>query len=272
MSIDDSNPAPSELHHAAPPVVAGGGEAAVASAPTEGAPESAAQPPARESHGVFREWILPLLAVVMVLSFLRSAVADWNDVPTGSMKPTIVEGDRIFVNKAAYDLRLPFTLHRLATWGDPNRTDIVVLFSPDDGRRLVKRVIGIPGDRIELREGHLLINGEPAHYGPLDPTVIAAVGPEEQAAYRFAYEEIDGLEHPVMLAPWILNSSYFGPIVVPEGCYFVMGDNRGHSRDSRVFGFVNRRQIVGRATTVVLSKVPHEIFQLRADRFFLPLH
>ncbi len=222
----------------------------------------------RVSRGVWREWILPLLTVIVVMSFLRSAVADWNDVPTGSMKPTIVEGDRIFVNKAAYDLRLPFTLRRLASWGDPQRGDIVVLFSPADGRRLVKRVIGTPGDRIEVREGRLLINGELADYGPLEQEIIAAVGPEEQAAYRFANEKIDGNEHPVMLAPWVLASSYFGPTTVPEGSYFMMGDNRGNSRDSRFFGFVSRKLIVGRATAVVLSIDREEHFLPRWDRFF----
>lgn len=222
----------------------------------------------RVARGIWREWIVPLLTVIVVMSFLRSAVADWNDVPTGSMKPTIVEGDRIFVNKAAYDLRVPFTLKRLASWGDPHRGDIVVLFSPDDGRRLVKRVIGVPGDQIELREGRLYINSEPAEYGPLEQEIIGAVERAEQAAYRFANEGFDGLEHAVMLAPWILTSSYFGPTQVPADSYFVMGDNRGHSRDSRVFGFVDRRQIVGRATAVVYSKVPGSFMGLRGNRFF----
>ena len=231
-------------------------------------PENGVVPegPARGSGSILREWVLPLVTVIVVMSFLRSAVADWNDVPTGSMKPTIVEGDRIFVNKAAYDLRVPFTLRRLASWGDPQLGDIVVLFSPADGRRLVKRVIGTPGDRIEVREGRLLINGEEADYGPLERDIIEAVEPEEQAAYRFASEKIDGIEHAVMLAPWMLSSSYFGPITVPEDSYFMMGDNRGNSRDSRFFGFVSRRLIVGRATSVVFSRREH--FLPRWDRFF----
>src|SRR5437870_13485579 len=86
------------------------------------------------------------LAMLLIVSSLRSALADWNDVPTGSMKPTIQEGDRVVVNKLAYDLKVPFTMIEVLKWSDPKRGDIVVLFSPVDGTRLVKRVVGIPGD------------------------------------------------------------------------------------------------------------------------------
>ena len=87
------------------------------------------------------------LLMLLVISSLRSALADWNDVPTGSMKPTIEEGDRVVVNKLAYDLKVPFTLVELMKWSDPKRGDIVVLFSPADGVRLVKRVVAVPGDK-----------------------------------------------------------------------------------------------------------------------------
>ncbi len=99
----------------------------------------------------WREWIRPLLVVVIVLGSFRSSVADWNDVPTGSMRPTIIEGDRIVVNKLAYDLRVPLTGWRLVHRGDPQRGDVVICYSPADGTRLVKRVIAGPGDEIELR-------------------------------------------------------------------------------------------------------------------------
>ena len=106
----------------------------------------------------------PLLITVLVLSAFRSAIADWNDVPTGSMKPTILEGDRVFVNKLAYDLKFPFTTWHLAQWDNPKRGDIVVFYSPLDGKRLVKRVVGLPGDRIELRNNRLLVNDAPVTY------------------------------------------------------------------------------------------------------------
>src|SRR5512135_1934600 len=101
--------------------------------------------PARLRHW-WRKEIRPLLLLVLVVCSIRSSLADWNDVPTGSMNPTILEGDRIFVNKLAYDLKVPFTTWRLARWGGPARGDIVVFAAPEDGKRLVKRVIGLPGD------------------------------------------------------------------------------------------------------------------------------
>src|SRR5213594_4004389 len=107
------------------------------------------------------------LLMLLVVSSLRSALADWNDVPTGSMKPTIEEGDRVVVNKLAYDLKIPFTTIELFKWADPKRGDIVVLFSPVDGTRLVKRVVAIPGDRIEMRENQLLVNGRAASWKPV---------------------------------------------------------------------------------------------------------
>src|SRR5208283_2899694 len=102
-----------------------------------------------------------LLITIIILTAVRSAIADWNDVPSGSMNPTIVQGDRVFVNKLAYDLKVPFTTWHLAQWSNPKRGDIVVFFSPADGQRLVKRVIGLPGDRIEQANDRLLINGLP---------------------------------------------------------------------------------------------------------------
>src|SRR3954468_16239261 len=111
----------------------------------------------RTTQYLWREWIKPLALVALIVFPLKSALADWNWVPTGSMKPTILEGDLVFVNKLAYDLKVPFTLQRLAAWDDPARGDIAVFFSPHDGQRLVKRVVAVPGDTIELRNNVLLL-------------------------------------------------------------------------------------------------------------------
>ena len=108
---------------------------------------------------LWREWIRPLAVPLLLIASAKSALADINYVPTGSMKPTILEGDVVFINKLAYDLRVPFTFARLTQWSDPARGDIVVCFSPADGQRLVKRVVGIPGDTVELRKNALLVNG-----------------------------------------------------------------------------------------------------------------
>ena len=116
--------------------------------------------------------------MILIVSSLRSALADWNDVPTGSMKPTIQEGDRVVVNKLAYDLKVPFTTIKIVKWDDPKRGDIVVLFSPVDGTRLVKRVVAIPGDQVEMRDNQLYINGQVGQavadrHRPSSPTTAA---------------------------------------------------------------------------------------------------
>lgn len=219
----------------------------------------------------WREWIKPLLVALIVLGSFRSAVADWNDVPTGSMKPSILEGDRIFVNKLAYDLRVPFTSWRVTEWGEPARGDIAVFFSPADGRRLVKRVIGVPGDVLEMRENELCVNGVAATYGELDPSFVEPLERDQRSFFHFAREEMSGRAHPIMTAP--LGSAYrsFGSLTVPAGQYFMMGDNRDDSLDSRWFGFVPRERIVGRATAVVVSVNPEHHYAPRWQRFFTSL-
>jgi signal peptidase I len=200
----------------------------------------------------------------------RSAVADWNDVPTGSMKPTILEGDRVFVNKLAYDLRVPFTTWRLAEWSEPRRGDIVVLLSPENGRRLIKRVIGVPGDVLTLRRNRLLVNGSPASYQPMEREVAGLVRQDQPFRRLLAWEEIGDERHPVMVTP-ALHSSLgdFGPITIPEGRFFLMGDNRDESRDSRAIGSVPRDRILGEALAVAFSVDKSEGFPyLRAGRFF----
>jgi len=107
------------------------------------------------------------LLFISLMFVFRSSIADWNDVPTGSMNPTIVEGDRILVNKMAYDLRLPFTNIQLMKLSDPERGDIVIFNSDVANKRFVKRVIGIPGDTVELRDNALLINGQMLEYKTL---------------------------------------------------------------------------------------------------------
>src|SRR5215470_5485433 len=134
----------------------------------------------------WKGWMKPVFVVLIITATFRSAIADWNDVPTGSMKPTILEGDRIFVNKLAYDLKVPFTRQHLLAWGDPKRGDIVVFPSPFDEVRLVKRVVGIPGDRLELRDNRLCVNGEPAAYQPLDLAVRRQLSNVEQERHSFA--------------------------------------------------------------------------------------
>jgi signal peptidase I len=200
-----------------------------------------------------RQEAKPLFIMLLVMFAFRSAIADWNDVPTGSMEPTIMVGDRVLVNKLAYDLKVPFTTWHVAQWDNPLRGDIVVFFSPADGKRLVKRVVGLPGDRIELVNNALIVNGTPIKYESLPQKTINELPAGERPRHEFATEDLAAHPHPVMATPGLPAPSTFGPIVVPAGKYFMMGDNRDNSFDSRFYGCVERRQIVGRASAVVIS-------------------
>ncbi len=193
------------------------------------------------------------LVIGLVVFSIRSSLADWSDVPTGSMKPTILEGDRLFVNKLAYDLKVPFTTRHLAEWSNPQRGDVVVFFSPRDGKRLVKRVVGLPGDTIELRNDALILNGKPVEYQPVAGERLRDLAVTDRATSDFAVEQLAGQPHIVAAIPSVPALRNFGPYRVPAGQYFMMGDNRDNSFESRYFGPVPRRQIVGRATAVALS-------------------
>jgi signal peptidase I len=221
----------------------------------------------RRAIWLWREWVKPLLVVGLVLFSFRSAIADWNDVPSGSMKPTILEGERVFVNKIAYDLKVPFTTWRITEWSDPQRGDVVVLYSPYDGKRLIKRVVGIPGDKVAMRDHHLVINGNPAVYAPLNPAHVEGIDDG-----TLPFEETGaGWTHPILTTPASPAMASFAPVVVPQGSYLVMGDNRDNSFDSRYFGYVKRREILGRAVAVVLSFDINHSFRPRWDRFFTRL-
>src|SRR4051812_7434579 len=156
-----------------------------------------------------RHQVAPLLAMLLVLGSFKSAVADWNIVPTGSMNPTIVEGDRIFVNKLAYGLKVPFTTWHVARWSEPQRGDVGGFNSPADGTRLVKRVVGLPGDTIAMQDDHLLINGAPATYS----------GATTSGGQVIAAETIERQSHPVLITPALPAMRKFGPVTVPAGCY-----------------------------------------------------
>jgi signal peptidase I len=219
----------------------------------------------------WRQEIRPLLILAVILFSIRSSLADWNDVPSGSMNPTILEGDRIYVNKLAYDLKVPFTTWHLATWSNPQRGDIVVFYSPHDGTRLVKRVVGLPGDTVELRNDELIINGVPVHYSSLNAEISGQLPDAEQQQSLFAREQLPGQSHAVMAIPYLPAKRTFGPVRVPDGQYFMMGDNRDNSFDSRYFGTVTRNEIVGKATDVVFSINKNDYWLPRSHRFLQPL-
>jgi signal peptidase I len=202
-----------------------------------------------------------IIIFILLMLVFRSAIADWNDVPTGSMQPTIVEGDRIFINKIAYDLRMPFSLHSLIKFADPKANDIIVFESKVAKKRLVKRVIGIPGDTVSMSNNKLLINGQALSYNELSQSkqqTILTEGSEHSS-------------HKIRLNAINSNLANFSLVTVPDNHYLVLGDNRDNSADSRAIGFVPRAEIIGRSTKVVVSFDYNNYFLPRAERFLLTI-
>src|SRR5688572_10571827 len=176
------------------------------------------------------QWLRPVLTMAAIVYPIKSSLADMNFVPTGSMKPTILEGDFMAVNKLAYDLKIPFTLQRLARWDDPPRGDVVVCFSPKDSMRLVKRVVAVPGDTIELRNNVLFINGAAADYHLVPQEELPYVTQSDREEAVFASEMVEERAHAVMAYPRLIAPQRsFRPITLGAREYFVMGDNRDNS-------------------------------------------
>lgn len=189
---------------------------------------------------------------LLCFGFFRTAIADWNPIPSGSMRPTLLEGDVVLVNRLAYDFKLPLSDFVVARLGEPRRGDIVTFASPKDGMRLIKRIVAAPGDRIELRDDVLLINGEVAVYE--DRSVVPeSVGHGLRVEALRATERVADSRRTVQFLPGFGARRSFAPTTVPADSYFVMGDNRDNSADSRYFGFVPRRLLIGRAQRVLLS-------------------
>ena len=220
----------------------------------------------------WREWRGFIVFIIVMLIF-RSAIADWNQVPTGSMIPSILEGDRIVVDKLAYDLRVPFTLRRIAQWGDPERSDIITFESPTDGKLLVKRVIGVPGDQVQMTNNRLSINGQPATYATIPNVEIPEPLSTVLNNVKINQEALLGntrsimwyrVRHPQM-------QRTFGPVTVPANQYLVMGDNRDNSQDFRVIGFVDRELILGKANSIAFSLDYENYYLPRSERFFQEL-
>ena len=219
---------------------------------------------------LIRGWLGSILIALLIATSFKSAIADWYVVPTGSMKPTILEGDRIFANKLAYDLKVPYTTFHLASWDNPERGEIVVFLSPVDGTRLVKRVVAVPGDTIAMRNNRLFINGEALNYDIPDWKSLAAP-PSDEGDRQFYTEDLAGHRHMTMIMPDRPAMRSFAPVTVPDHHYFMMGDNRDNSADSRYFGFVDRKAVLGRATAVVISLNIVDRYQPRWSRFFTTL-
>lgn len=195
------------------------------------------------------EYAKSFFPVLLLVLLLRSFLFEPFRIPSGSMMPTLLEGDFIFVNKFVYGLRLPVLNTKILELGEPERGDVVVFRLPSDPSvNYIKRVVGLPGDTVHYDQGtkQLTINGEKI---PLE-----IVGPyPDDAGMLLAEERLGDGEHELLLTRGALSRG--GTYEVPKGHYFVMGDNRDNSRDSRFEGveFIPEHRLVGRAERIWMN-------------------
>lgn len=214
----------------------------------------------RDEFGQEPWWIeysrtfFPILLVVLIL---RSFLAEPFRIPSGSMRPTLLEGDFIVVNKYVYGLRLPVLGTEILPIGAPKRGDVIVFKHIKNGESIdmIKRVVGLPGDHILYKDKILYINGEPAKQEfqteKMDSNPFGGTTP-----VRHLVEQLDGIQHEVYVHPnteQVLPHHVNYDVIVPKDSYFVLGDNRDNSEDSRVWGFVDNKDIQGRAFAIWMS-------------------
>jgi signal peptidase I len=221
-----------------------------------------------------RHWLNDNRGFVVFLlcfGFFRTAVADWNPIPSGSMRPTLLEGDVVIVNRLAFDAKIPLTDVSLARLGEPRRGDVVTFSSPKDGTRLIKRIVGLPGDEVAMRDGVLVVNGEAARYSAVSTADERLGGGIAVQALR-ATEQIGGHGHTVQYLPPVDAARSFGPVKLAADQFFMLGDNRDNSEDSRFIGPVPRRLLIGRAHHVLVSADITGHWQPRLERTVAPIH
>lgn len=221
------------------------------------------------------------LMFLMLFGIFRTAVADWNPIPSASMRPNLLEGDVVFVNRLAYNVKVPLTDIVLGATGEPQRGDIVTFSSPKDGTRLIKRIIALPGDRVEMRSERLVINGRPADYAPIGSATetIDGVGAINAVRFTESLAEATGAmsaremrSHAIQVLPQVAARRDFAPITVPPGQYMMLGDNRDNSEDSRYIGLVPRALLIGRAERLLVSADIKGNWLPRTERFGMSLY
>ena len=216
------------------------------------------------------------LMFLMLFGIFRTAVADWNPIPSASMRPNLLEGDVVFVNRLAYNVKVPLTDIVLGATGEPQRGDIVTFSSPKDGTRLIKRIIALPGDRVEMRSERLVINGRLADYAPIGSATetIAGIGAINAVRFTESLAESTGemRSHAIQVLPQVAARRDFAPVTVPPGQYMMLGDNRDNSEDSRYIGLVPRALLIGRAERLLVSADIKGNWLPRTERFGMSLY
>ena len=206
------------------------------------------------------------IVFMLLLGVFRTAVADWNPIPSGSMRPGLLEGDVVFVNRLAFNVKVPLTDVVLAHTGEPRRGDVVTFTSPSDGTRLIKRIVAVPGDVIEMRNERLIVNGRQASYTEPEQLIEPIGEGRSTLAQRFN-ETIGGHTHRIQVLPAVEARRNFAPLSVGPGEYLMLGDNRDNSIDSRFIGLVPRHLLIGRAVRVLVSADIDGNWMPRTERF-----
>lgn len=204
-----------------------------------------------------RSQLMIFLLILLVVSCFRTALADWNYIPSGSMEPTLYKGDFVWINKTHYGPSIPFANIQLYSFNRPKRGDIITFVPPHTDKLFVKRVIGVPGDSIQISGNEISVNGEQLPY---------SITSREQGITR-GFEAIEKKKHQFQLSGISPHLGHTLSYKVPSHKYFVLGDNRNNSQDSRFWGFVDENQVMGKVTHVALSFSKKRPL---LSRFFVP--
>lgn len=228
------------------------------------------------------------LSLLVAIIAIKSSVVDWNYVPTGSMRPTLADGDQILINKLAYDLTIPLTYISLHKFADPKPGDIVVFDTSKQDVRMVKRVLGVPGDKIKMRGNKVYLNDEIIGYkdeynSEFLETTFKPLDEQDKKDYEsdgknvedfkveYQTETINGITHGIRIETGKhleIGTLNLKELEIPENQYLMVGDNRNNSYDSRFWGLVERDEIVGKVNYVVFSLDQDHWLKPRMDRFF----
>ncbi len=197
------------------------------------------------------EYSASFFPVLLIVFVLRSFLYEPFQIPSGSMIPTLEVGDFILVNKFTYGIRLPVLGTKAVALNEPQRGDVMVFIPPHDGRYFIKRVIGLPGDRILIENNQVYVNGE-----PLDQTFVTHEPSVQRISFSLRSEQIGEREHLVRVREPATQYGLYYEYQVPEGHYFMMGDNRDNSLDSREWGPVPEANIIGKAVAIWMHWEP----------------
>ena len=217
----------------------------------QGVPEDSEQVVSTLKEATWVEYCKSFFPVILAVLLLRSFLVEPFRIPSGSMMPTLLEGDFILVNKFAYGLRLPVLNDKVVDIGEPQRGDVVVFRYPKDPSvDYIKRIVGLPGDRVGYYNKTVYINGEPVGQVPAGVFIGKGAGISMSGASQ-RKEQLGDVQHDILVMP--NRPGLEGEFVVGEGMYFVMGDNRDNSNDSRYWGAVPESNLVGKAFRIWMN-------------------